>query len=438
MNYIELSRKSLKRDTKKLYDKIKKNYEYDCVIFIAKGAFFIGEDLANYRHVPLLEVFATRKGNNIKKLIRPILKVIPKKIKEFLRNQEAKSSYHKKNSERLVSFDKERWNKYVNKHRILLVDDSIDTGNTINCVLPKIKEFFLNAEIKVACLNVFKKAKDTCTVDYYLYEDCLLNGPWSNDSKEYSDFLVKYQLWHAHPVEYVKRVSVAMATFNGEKYITDQIASILQNLEENDELIISDDGSTDHTIKKIKAFKDKRIVLLNGPHKGIKQNFANAISHCSGKYIFLADQDDFWKPNKVKTVLKAFEKYDALLVQHDCNLIQVETGKEILNSFFEFRNCGPGVVKNIIKTTYIGCCMAFDASIKNQVLPIPDKIDMHDQWIGIISDHFKKSIFIPEKLIEYRRHEGTASDCFHHYPIKKMIKNRIELIKRYRERIHKS
>ena len=105
------------------------------------------------------------------------------------------------------------------------------------------------------------------------------------------------------------RVSVAMATYNGEKYIQEQIRTILQNLTDNDELVISDDGSKDQTRKMIEAFQDKRIKFIQGPKKGIKQNFANAIKHTSGDIIFLADQDDIWMKNKVETVLKYFQNH---------------------------------------------------------------------------------------------------------------------------------
>ena len=112
------------------------------------------------------------------------------------------------------------------------------------------------------------------------------------------------------------RVSVAMATYNGEKYLKEQIESILCNLNENDELVISDDGSTDNTKIIIENFQknDKRIKLFDGPKNGVKQNFNNAIEKCQGEYIFLADQDDVWLEGKVEKVLNVFEKEKCTLV----------------------------------------------------------------------------------------------------------------------------
>lgn len=226
-----------------------------------------------------------------------------------------------------------------------------------------------------------------------------------------------------------KRVSVAMATYNGEKYLKQQIETILNNLGINDELIISDDGSVDNTIKIIENYmsKDSRVKLINGPHKGVKQNFANAIKATNGKYIFLADQDDVWEDNKIEKVLETFEKQNCTLVIHDAEIVD-ENLNLIEDSFFKYRNCGKGIVKNIWKNTYIGCCMAFDTKIKDKILPIPDNIEMHDQWIGIINERNGHSYFLDDKLIKYRRHGGNASQM-HHHPIEKMIKNRINFIR---------
>lgn len=226
-----------------------------------------------------------------------------------------------------------------------------------------------------------------------------------------------------------EKVSVAMATYNGEKYIKEQIDSILENLQENDELIISDDGSTDSTKEIIKIYEDKRIKLIEGPKKGVKQNFANAIQNSTGKYVFLSDQDDIWMNNKVDKVLEVLTREGTTLVVHDAQVFDSNNEEILYKSFFKFRNSGPGVLKNIYKNTYIGCCMAFSSQIKERILPIPNDIEMHDQWIGVLNDiYYNKSIFINEKLIKYRRHSDNVSEM-KHYTLGKMIKNRIKLIK---------
>lgn len=225
-------------------------------------------------------------------------------------------------------------------------------------------------------------------------------------------------------------ISVAMATYNGEKYIREQLESILKQLNEDDEIIISDDGSTDNTINIIKSFEDKRIKIFDGPRNGVKQNFANAIYNCTGKYIFLSDQDDIWCDNKVNIVLKNFEKEKCMCIVHDCIVFDSSNDDIIYDSFYKYRNSGSGIIKNIWKNTYIGCCMAIDARMKNTILPIPNNIEMHDQWIGLLCEKEGKSLFINDKLINYRRHGNNLSK-FEHHNLLKMVYNRIILVWRY-------
>lgn len=224
-------------------------------------------------------------------------------------------------------------------------------------------------------------------------------------------------------------ISVAMATYNGEKYIKEQIDSILKQLTVNDELIISDDGSTDTTLKIINSYNDSRIKVVNGPKIGVKQNFANAIKNCTGKYIFLSDQDDIWIDNKVNKVLRTFENNKCTCIVHDAIVFDSNTNNILYDSFYKLRNSKKGIVKNIIKNSYIGCCMAFDSKMKNKILPIPNDIEMHDQWIGLLNDKYGKNIFIDDKLLKYRRHNDNVSSLSHH-KLSKMIRNRIIIIKK--------
>lgn len=224
------------------------------------------------------------------------------------------------------------------------------------------------------------------------------------------------------------RISVVMPTYNGEVYLRRQLDSILGQLTDKDELVISDDGSTDGTLALLQEYResDSRICLLKGPEQGIKKNVEHLLKSARGRYIFLADQDDIWVDGKVKKVLRAFESQKAAVVIHDARVFagENETGIQ-MESFFAFRNAGAGVVKNIIKNSYIGCCMAFRRELLSAILPIPAQIEMHDQWIGILGDYYMgKSYFLPDALLLYRRH-GANNSAMEHYGLVRMARNRV-------------
>ena len=223
-------------------------------------------------------------------------------------------------------------------------------------------------------------------------------------------------------------VSVALAAYNGEKYISQQIDSILSQLSLDDELVISLDPSTDQTLNIIQSYNDPRIKVIKGPGKGLIKNFENAIVHTSKEIIFLSDQDDVWKENKIETVLKAFDD-NTLLVVHDAIVVD-ESLKEIHSSFFSICHSKTGIVKNIIKNSYIGCCMAFRKELIEQIIPFPKSLPMHDQYIGLMAEKKGKSKFINEKLIYYRRHDTNASNN-KHASILQMLVWRIQIIQAY-------
>lgn len=224
-----------------------------------------------------------------------------------------------------------------------------------------------------------------------------------------------------------EKVSVAMATYNGEKYIKEQIETILNNLDDKDELVISDDGSSDMTIEIINKINDKRIKLLEGPRKGLKKNFENAIKNTTGDVIFLSDQDDIWMENKVEKVLECFNNNNYILIQHDAVVVD-ENDKVIYESFAEHRKVKTGVIKNLIKNSYHGCCIAFRKELIKEILPIPDNVYLHDEWIGIVAELNGKTYFLDEKLIKYRRHSENTSS-FKHLPVKEMFLNRVNYTK---------
>ena len=211
-----------------------------------------------------------------------------------------------------------------------------------------------------------------------------------------------------------QNISVCMATFNGERFIKEQIESILIQLGSDDELIISDDNSTDATIAIIGKFVDDRIRLItNQGVKSVTYNFENALRNSSGDLIFLSDQDDVWFPKKIETMKHHLSKYD--LVMSNCNFID-EKGESMNCSFFDKFHSGPGVLKNFLKNTFLGNCMAFRRSVLDRALPFPFEIHRatqyqiyQDVWLGLLANSLFNVVFIPEKLSGFRRHLNNAS-----------------------------
>lgn len=225
-------------------------------------------------------------------------------------------------------------------------------------------------------------------------------------------------------------ISVCLATYNGEKFLRQQVDSILCQLKPDDELIVSDDGSSDSTIQILQSYKDNRIKILeNDTTHGVNANFQNAIANASGDFIFLSDQDDVWLPGKVDACIMALENADCVV--HDC-IITDGNLKDSGLSFFEERAAGNGFWKNIYKNTYLGCCMAFRRGILSDVLPIPlTSAFFHDNWIGCIADLKYKLEFIPFKGILFRRHSDNTSTTSGKSSFSRMrqLKNRLVQLK---------
>lgn len=205
------------------------------------------------------------------------------------------------------------------------------------------------------------------------------------------------------------KISVCLASYNGEKYIKEQLESILPQLGQNDEIIISDDNSTDDTIKVIKKLNDSRIkIFYNTPPKGYSNNFENAINKAEGDIIFLSDQDDVWEENKVEMMLSKLVDYD--LVISDAMISDADLNPT-LGSHFQLHGTKIGFVNNWIKTRYIGACMAFNSKILEKLLPFPNnkKLCAHDYWIANVGEFFYKVHLVNIPLIKYRRHGNNAS-----------------------------
>jgi len=204
-------------------------------------------------------------------------------------------------------------------------------------------------------------------------------------------------------------ISVCMATYNGEKYISEQITSILPQLGEHDEVVVSDDGSSDRTVAIVNDFNDSRIkVFNNNSERGYSRNFENAINRSSGDIIFLSDQDDVWVEGKVNKMLRQLES--APMVMSDAIIVD-ENLAVVHESHFALRGVKKGFWINFLKTRYVGACMAFRREILKKALPFPknQKLCAYDYWLTLISEFYYDVTLVEEGLIKYRRHSVNAS-----------------------------
>ncbi len=203
------------------------------------------------------------------------------------------------------------------------------------------------------------------------------------------------------------RISVCMATYNGEKFIKEQVDSILSQLSSKDELIVSDDNSQDRTLDIIRSYKDERIkIFSNIGNHGFKGNFENALRNATGDYIFLSDQDDIWLPNKVQVVLEKLKDYD--LIMHDGKIVDAEA-HDLGRTCYSTLHDKTGFWYNVWKNRFSGSRMAFTKEVLQASLPFPKCILVHDYWIGTLALKCFRVSFIPNILMLYRRHGANAS-----------------------------
>lgn len=226
-------------------------------------------------------------------------------------------------------------------------------------------------------------------------------------------------------------ISVCIATFNGESYLAEQLNSILPQITNNDEIIISDDSSSDGTLEIIEGYSKKYNNIKILPHQTYRSaifNFENALRNASGDVVFLCDQDDVWAPDKVRVMLDALSRFD--LVVSDCKIVDKNLNV-IDQSFFKRVHSRSGFFKNFIKNSFIGCCMAFRKEVLNYVLPFPKNLLSHDMWIGLLVELYGKTCFIDQPLLLYRKHGNNVTDSGGKspYPFYYKIFYRIRLLK---------
>lgn len=204
------------------------------------------------------------------------------------------------------------------------------------------------------------------------------------------------------------KISVALAAYNGEQYIVPQLLSVLSQLGEGDEVVVSDDYPAGNTRGAVMSLNDSRIKYLEGPGKGVCPNFENALSACTGEVIFLCDQDDVWLPGKVERVMRELAS-GACLVIHDASITDADLHITAKSNFAR-NGISTSLFKTLLRNTWPGCCMAFDRSLLEMALPLPGDVPMHDWWLALAAMKKKLRIsVIDEPLILWRRHGGNVT-----------------------------
>lgn len=226
-------------------------------------------------------------------------------------------------------------------------------------------------------------------------------------------------------------VSVAMAAYNGEKYISKQLDSILMQLKKNDELVISINPSTDETENVVRLYQknDCRIRVILCEQKGVLANFENAIRHCKNDIIFLSDQDDVWRNDKIEKQLNFFTDSSIGGVCHGCRYI---------DCYGNMMDVQPSLKKNrminfwdIIKKNPVqGSTLAFRRELATFFIPFPKNIPMHDSWIGLWICKKSNLIYCDDPLLFYRQHDGSVT-VRKHKKLAEMLIDRTKLLLSY-------
>ena len=212
-----------------------------------------------------------------------------------------------------------------------------------------------------------------------------------------------------------EQIDILLATYNGEKYLSELIDSILSQTYKNIRLIISDDCSKDNTREILDKYKkeDSRVIVYKQEqNQGYVKNFEFLLKKVESDYYMLADQDDVWLPEKVEKSLQKLKAENADLVFGDLEVVD-QNLKTIYPSFNDFMLLSRKIQKYIksYKLNYLyncitGCTILAKSKFISQILPVPttSKYFIHDHWIGIIMSTYGKLAYMPEKYIKYRQH----------------------------------
>lgn len=217
-------------------------------------------------------------------------------------------------------------------------------------------------------------------------------------------------------------VSVAMCTFNGERFLEEQLDSLLRQVNRPAELVICDDASTDDTVEILECFARQAPfpvrLLVNWKRVGIRRNFERALSLCNGPYIALADQDDIWTEERLAKSLHEIKRIEVTYGQSTPTLVHsdmtvVDKDDRIIHpSYFLRRGLARShrePLKELIAQNYVtGCTTLMNRALLSLALPMPPVAALHDWWIALVAAATGVVYTINRPLVRYRAHGGNA------------------------------
>lgn len=216
----------------------------------------------------------------------------------------------------------------------------------------------------------------------------------------------------------MEKIDILMATYNGEKYLKQQIDSILSQTYSNFNLIISDDASTDNTFKILEEYqiKDKRIMVFRqNKNLGVISNFEFLLKQVTNQCFMFSDQDDIWENDKIEKTIERLKKEEADLIYTDLKVVD-ENLNVISNSYWKLKGFTKKIFKyNNFESLYLnnyitGCTIMCKSKWIEEILPLPktSKFLIHDYWLSLIVSMNGKISYINNPLIKYRQHKENS------------------------------
>lgn len=251
-----------------------------------------------------------------------------------------------------------------------------------------------------------------------------------------------------------KIIEILMATYNGEKYISEQIDSIINQTCKNWKLLIRDDSSQDKTLEILEEYekRDERINILRDikGNLGFVKNFEELLKNSSEEFIMFSDQDDYWIENKLENYINELgtlsEKEQKMPLLIHSNSFVCDENLNVKKKEFINSKIAAHYKKNSYFFSYIvqGSTVLINKELMDIGLPFLKNVTLHDRYFHLLAEFFGKRIFISKSLIKYRQHSGNEIGAKGSI-IKKILKKRyfdredreliVEIQKKYKNRI---